>query len=271
MRRVLPLAAAAALTTGAVLLTGPASSAPPPAIAFGVPRIADPVHVYGEPDIAVAPNGSVHVSGPQGTGVQRSIWNISVDGGDSYRLVDDVRFNDGAAVDCDATPCPGKTTLGPGGGDTELYISKDGRAFYNDLWALACFTAATTIDEGKTVQSNPNGCSSDGLANADRQWMAAYDPSPSDKTVSPYTGPTPLLYMSYNGPQVDMTTDGLDYSRSAGQCWSASHASRLSAASSATPRRRRARRRRRSAPRSPRSSAGRRSSASTTCASTSRR
>src|SRR4051812_43252902 len=55
------------------------------ATTFGVPRIVDPIHTYGEPDIKVAPNGDVHVSGPQGTGVQRSIWNVSKDGGDSWR------------------------------------------------------------------------------------------------------------------------------------------------------------------------------------------
>ena len=216
MRRVLPLVAAAVVATGVVVMN-PAASAPPPAVTFGVPRIADPIHVYGEPDIAVGPNGTLQVSGPQGTGVQRSIWNISVDGGDSYRNVDDVRFNDGSPVDCDATLCPSKATLGPGGGDTEIYVTKDNQTFYNDLWALICFTAGTTKDDGKTVASNPNGCSEQGRANADRQWMTAFDPSPSDKTISPYKGKTPLVYMAYNGPVVDMTTDGLDYSQNAGE------------------------------------------------------
>jgi hypothetical protein len=217
MRRVVPVLALTLATTGAVVLNPASNAATVPAVAFGVPRIADPIHVYGEPDIAVAPNGTVHVSGPQGTGVQRSIWNLSVDGGDSYRIVDDVRFNDGAPVQCDPGVCPSKATLGPGGGDTEIYVTRNGQAFYNDLWALACFSAATTKDEGKTVASNPNGCSQDGFANADRQWMTAFDPQPSDQTISPYTGPRPLVYMAYNGPQVDMTTDGLDYSTSAGQ------------------------------------------------------
>ncbi|HEU0131418.1 MAG TPA: hypothetical protein VFQ85_10570, partial [Mycobacteriales bacterium] len=114
MPRVLPFLAAAALAaTGAVVLT-PAASVPPPAVTFGVPRLADPIHVYGEPDIAVAPNGTVHVSGPQGTGVQRSIWNISTDGGDSYRNVDGLKFNN-QTVD-GVGPKPGKATLGPGGG-----------------------------------------------------------------------------------------------------------------------------------------------------------
>src|SRR5207302_6423180 len=92
LKRTVVLSAIAAVgaTTLAVALT-PASGATvrPGAIKFGVPRIVDPIHVYGEPDIKVAPNGTVYVSGPQGTGVQRSIWNVSYDNGDSYRLVQD--------------------------------------------------------------------------------------------------------------------------------------------------------------------------------------
>ena len=80
-------ATAASLTVAAVAFTAtsaPAATEPP--VTFGVPRIVDPIHAYGEPNMIVNPNGTVHASGPQGTGVQRSIWNISVDGGDSYRL-----------------------------------------------------------------------------------------------------------------------------------------------------------------------------------------
>src|SRR4051812_50079775 len=65
--------------------TPAATKAAAPATTFGVPRIVDPIHTYGEPDIKVAPNGDIHVSGPAGTGVQRSIWNVSKDGGDSWR------------------------------------------------------------------------------------------------------------------------------------------------------------------------------------------
>src|SRR5438270_2587524 len=86
------------------------------ATTFGVPRIVDPIHTYGEPDIKVAPNGDVHVSGPQGTGVQRSIWNVSKDGGDSWRVVNGIPANP-----LDQTQIQlAKTTPGPGGGDTEL-------------------------------------------------------------------------------------------------------------------------------------------------------
>src|SRR4051812_45996943 len=128
-----------------------AAAAAAPATTFGVPRIVDPIHTYGEPDIKIAPNGDVHVSGPAGTGVQRSIWNVSKDGGDSWRVVNGI-----PATPLDQTQLQlAKTTPGPGGGDTELAIARNGKVFYNDLYTLTCFTAATSSDAGATVQTNP--------------------------------------------------------------------------------------------------------------------
>ncbi|MFN2609487.1 MAG: hypothetical protein ABR507_01215, partial [Actinomycetota bacterium] len=165
----------------------------------------DPIHVYGEPDVRIAPNGVVHVSGPQGTGVQRSIWNVSVDNADSFRVVQGIPVNQATV--------PNKSELGPGGGDTEISISRDNKVFFSDLWALTCFTAASTQDNGASVASSPNGCSHLG---ADRQWMSVFDPVPSDATTSLYIGPKPLNYQSYtlqteSGSQVDMSTDGVTY------------------------------------------------------------
>jgi hypothetical protein len=173
------------------------------AIKFGVPRIVDPVHTYGEPDIRVAPNGTVYVSGPQGTGVQRSIWNASYDNGDSYRLVQDNKT--GTAPPSAVTPT--KSTMGPGGGDTEIAIDRHNNIYYADLYALACFTTGYSHDNGQTVQSTPLGCSS---AGADRQWFAMFDPAKSDHTISPYKGPKPIVYMKYTsgttGSKIDYTT-----------------------------------------------------------------
>jgi hypothetical protein len=176
------------------------------AIKFGVPRIVDPVHTYGEPDIKVAPNGTVYVSGPQGTGVQRSIWNASYDNGDSYRLVQDNKTGSAPA----SSTQPTKSTMGPGGGDTEIIVDKHNNVYYADLYALACFTTAYSGDNGKTVHSTPLGCASPG---ADRQWFGVYDPLPSDHTISPYKGPKPIVYMKYtsgtSGSKIDYT-DGSD-------------------------------------------------------------
>ena len=211
MKRSIILATTAVTGLGAIALSlTPASGAGvrPGAIKFGVPRIVDPIHVYGEPDIKVAPNGTVYVSGPQGTGTQRSIWNASYDNGDSYRLVQDNKT--GTAYPSAAIPT--KSTMGPGGGDTELAVDRHSNVYYADLYALACFTTAYSRDNGKTVSSTPLGCDSPG---ADRQWFGVYDPAPSDHTISPYKGPKPLVYLKYtdegasSGSRVDYT-DGSD-------------------------------------------------------------
>lgn len=208
MKRTVVLSAIAAVgaTSLAVALT-PAAGAPvrPGAIKFGVPRIVDPIHTYGEPDIKVAPNGTVYVSGPQGTGVQRSIWNVSYDNGDSYRLVQDNKT--GTAYP--SALIPTKSTLGPGGGDTELAVDRHSNVYYADLYALACYTTGYSHDNGKTVQSTPLGCAQPG---ADRQWLGLYDPAPSDHSISPYKGPRPIVYMKYSdegadgGSRVDYST-----------------------------------------------------------------
>ena len=208
----------------ALAVTG-AALAPPSAdatsasssLSFGVPRVVDPIHVYGEPDIAVNPKtGAVHASGPQGTGTQRSIYNISVDGGDSYRILQNLPMNTDKA---DATGyLPTKSALGPGGGDTEIAIAHNGQAFFNDLAGLVTFTALTTKDDGRTTSvANPLAIPK---PLGDRQWMALFDPQPGDHTTSAYKGPLPLNYMEYadqiNGDQVATSTDGMDYSHSAG-------------------------------------------------------
>jgi hypothetical protein len=113
---------------------------------------------------------------------------------------------------------PTKSAMGPGGGDTEIKISRDGRAWFNDLAALATFTSVTTTDDGSTTSiANPLGIPK---PLGDRQWMALFDPKPSDRTISPYTGRVPLNYMEYadqvNGDDVGMSVDGINYDKSAG-------------------------------------------------------
>lgn len=216
MRRRLALVAAVALPA-VVALAAPATSvasastrqADPATPGFGVPRVVDPIHVYGEPDLALNPmSGAVQASGPQGTGTQRSIWNISVDGGDSYRIVQNVPK--GALV---SGTEPTKSLVAPGGGDTEIQIGQNGRTFFSDLAALACFSTITTTDDGATTSTaNPVGCPAPG---GDRQWIALYDPKPSDNPISPYTGPKPLAYQEYAdqtmGDTVAQSTDGTTY------------------------------------------------------------
>jgi hypothetical protein len=217
--RTLPVALALALVSLAVLsppaAAGRATAAGDPATpTFGVPRIVDPIHVYGEPDIGVNPKtGAVHASGPQGTGTQRSIWNVSVDGGDSYRVLADLPNNDYPTA-----AEPTKSAIAPGGGDTEIVFDRNGKTYFTDLAALLCFAALTTPDDGKTTpDANPRACPTE-AATDDRQWMGVFDPAPEDATISAYTGPKPLTYLSWNGGshKVASSTDGLNFSHLAG-------------------------------------------------------
>jgi hypothetical protein len=178
------------LTAGSltVLTQSSSSGSTPSAIKFEVPAVVDPIHTNGEPDVAIDILGRVFVSGPTGTGTQRSVWLGSVDRGHTFRII---------------TPGPPPTAIAgitdpPGGGDTDINFDRTGKQYFADLYALACLRTATTIDGGATVSQEiyPAGCS--GIPGADRQWLAVYDPEPGTPSQSAYTGPKPLIYLEYN-------------------------------------------------------------------------
>src|SRR6266550_8400387 len=137
-----------------------------PGIAFSTPTVVDPIHTNGEPDIGIDPQGRVFVSGPTGTGTQRSTWFGSVDKGHTFRVI--------------SPGAPPSAIAGlidqPGGGDTDLNFDRGGKQYFIDLYALACLRVATTSDGGASVQQNFLGC--DGSPGADRPWLAVYDPPP---------------------------------------------------------------------------------------------
>src|ERR1700704_2791577 len=70
-----------------VVQTQSAQAATTAPIAFETPTVVDPIHTNGEPDIGIDPQGRVFVSGPTGTGTQRSVWLGSVDRGHTYRVI----------------------------------------------------------------------------------------------------------------------------------------------------------------------------------------
>src|SRR5579884_2458626 len=106
-----------------------------PKISFSVPTVVDPIHPYGEPTISFdAPRNEVFASGPTGTGTQRSIWEGSVDGGRSFRIISPGNVPNAFTGEVDP----------PGGGDTDMNFDRSGKEYFIDLYALICDRAATT-------------------------------------------------------------------------------------------------------------------------------
>src|SRR5207249_8673024 len=132
---------------GGVPLAAPASASAAAGIAFETPSVADPIHTFGEADIGIDAQGRVFVSGPTGTGTQRSVWMGSVDGGHSFRTI---------------SPGPPPSALAgteapPGGGDTDINFDRSGKQYFLDLYALTCDRVATTADGGAPAQQNVLG------------------------------------------------------------------------------------------------------------------
>src|SRR5713226_6661901 len=122
VRPRLAASAVAVLAVGSLALAASpriaATSSPP--IGFEVPSVVDPIHTNGEPDIGIDSVGRVFVSGPTGTGTQRSTWFGSVDGGHTYRVI---------------TPGPPPTAISgivdpPGGGDTDINFDRSGKQYF---------------------------------------------------------------------------------------------------------------------------------------------
>src|ERR1700747_2353260 len=143
------LVLAAGCGGGFVLAGGGAGRAQGAPIAFSVPSGPDPIHAWGEPTIGVNPvGGGVFVSGPTGTGTQRSAWEGSLDGGQTFRVI---------------TPNAPPTAIQsledpPGGGDTDRNFDLSGKVYFTDLYALLCDRTATSSDGGATVFQSFDGC-----------------------------------------------------------------------------------------------------------------
>src|SRR5438876_2024322 len=202
-----PVANASASASGNASATASTSSG----IGFQVPTVVDPIHTNGEPDIAIDVQGRVFVSGPTGTGTQRSTWFGSVDGGQTFRVM---------AQKTPPDPIIGILAPGPGGGDTDITFDRSGKQYFADLYALTCLRVAVTgpTNSGATDQENVYPRGYDLTLGADRQWLAVYDPAPGTPNQSAYTGPRPLIYLEYNnlvgpgpngGAQWNKSTDGL--------------------------------------------------------------
>jgi hypothetical protein len=218
VRSRLAVSAVAALAIGSIALAPVPRSGATAAgsIGFEVPTVVDPTHTNGEPDIAVDKFGRVFVSGPTGTGTQRSTWFGSVDGGQTFRVM---------AQKTPPDPVISTLAPAPGGGDTDINFDQSGKQYFADLYALTCLRVAVTgpVNSGAADQENvvPGGCAA--IPGADRQWFAVYDPGPGTPNQSPYKaagGQTPLIYLEFNnlvgpgpngGAQWNKSTDGLNF------------------------------------------------------------
>ena len=206
----------------AVVTASPASTKP--SITFGSATVVDPLHAFGEPNVRIGPEGNVHVSGPWGTGTQRSYWERSTDGGRTFFPLH--------RTPASSTNDSVSTIPGPGGGDTEISIDHTGKVYYADLAALASLKVATWDERTKTMKSDVFLKGKQNLDGYDRQWFALWDPSDpaAVRRATGYKGPLPVNYLTYteaiaasncdevevqlNGKGCDSaaySTDGIDY------------------------------------------------------------
>jgi len=202
-RTVIGVGVVALVTATLGAVAGPTAKAAG-AITFGVPSIVDPVNTVGEPDIGIDRATNVFVSGPAGSGEQRSIWEGSLDGGATFRKI--------AAI-----PPSGIDGINnaPGGGDTDIAFDNQTpqKQYFNDLYALAGVRVATTTNEGASISQDvfPGG-SAGNPPEVDREWYLVYDPPAGVTSTSP-NHTHPLLYMEYGPAPSHWTksTDGLAF------------------------------------------------------------
>ncbi|MHB8719182.1 MAG: hypothetical protein ACYDAC_09885 [Candidatus Dormibacteria bacterium] len=159
-------------------------------ITFGVPSPVDPIHGVGEPDIAVDRAGHVFVSGPAGTGEQRSLWWGSSDAGSTYRVIESVG---------QATSLFG-TANQPGGGDTDIAFDNQTpqTQYFADLAALVALRVVKTSNEGASETQTLFPGAGMSSSEVDRQWYAVWDPPSGTTSISPATS-HPIIYVEY-GP-----------------------------------------------------------------------
>jgi hypothetical protein len=205
------LAVAALVLPLAVVSSSPAAKAPN--VTFGSAVIVDPIHTFGEPDVRIR-GKNVYVSGPWGTGTQRSLFEWSADGGHTFVPLHSAPIS---SVNESAT-----MILGPGGGDTEISIDHNDKVYYSDLAALATLKMATWDPHARTMETNTLTNVTDSSNTFDRQWFALWDPPNAEavRKATGYTGPLPVNYLQWNSgavstsAQTSYSTDGLHYAPS---------------------------------------------------------
>ena len=125
------------------------------ALGFSHAVIVDQQRPGFEPDVKVAPNGSIFTSIPFGFSTTQSFLWSSRDNGNSYQFVP-------------GTVGPGKPATCVGGGDTDLFIDPGNALYFSDLQGLTNISNSMSTDGGATFTTN---CAGAPNAPDDRMWF----------------------------------------------------------------------------------------------------
>jgi hypothetical protein len=126
-------------------------------IGFSHAVVVDEQRPGFEPDVKVAPNGTIYTSVPYGFSTTQSfVWH-SLDGGNSYEFVP-------------GTLPAGKPATCIGGGDSDLYIDPGNALFFSDLQGLTNISDSVSTDGGATWSTNCAGAPAN--SPDDRMWYA---------------------------------------------------------------------------------------------------
>ena len=167
MLAVVPLAAGAAAVvataeTGAAAPARmarrgrPAAASRAGAIRFSHAVIVDEQKPGFEPDVKVAPNGTIYSSVPNGFLTTISYVWFSRDHGNSYLPIP-------------GTVAAGKPTTCAGGGDSDLFVDPHNALYFSDLQGLTNISNSVSQDGGKTWSTNCAGAGPN--TPDDRMWF----------------------------------------------------------------------------------------------------
>jgi hypothetical protein len=185
---VLPVLAVLGVAGGLLSGTADSKRAAPgkqgdSSIGFSHAVVVDQQRPGFEPDVKVAPNGSIFSSVPFGFSTTQSfIWG-SHDAGNSYQLTPG---NIG----------PGKPSTCVGGGDTDLFVDPGNALYFSDLQGLTNITNSKSTDGGATWTTN---CAGAPDTPDDRMWFAGTGSSAGGNLV---------LYQDYDVAEASLSTGG---------------------------------------------------------------
>ena len=162
-RPVLPILGTGLILAGLASSSHPATTARAaslgPALGFSRMVVVDHQRPGFEPDLKVAPDGSLYSSVPFGFSTTESfIWG-SHDNSNSYQLTP-------GTLSAQA----GKPATCIGGGDTDLLVDPGGELYFSDLQGLTNLSQSASADGGKTWSTN---CAGAPNTPVDRMWLTS--------------------------------------------------------------------------------------------------